>query len=50
MRDADLCLMQTTMQRHRMIYAALTDEFAQGLHALSLKTKTEEELQKTKSE
>ena len=28
------------MQRHRMIYAALSDEFAAGLHALSLKTKT----------
>ncbi|GJE92229.1 BolA family transcriptional regulator [Phanerochaete sordida] len=40
---------KTTMQRHRMIYAALTDEFAQGLHALSLKTKTVEEHQKTNS-
>ncbi|RPD68623.1 bola-like protein [Lentinus tigrinus ALCF2SS1-7] len=31
---------KNTMQRHRMIYAALSDEFAAGLHALSLKTKT----------
>ncbi|KAK7687064.1 hypothetical protein QCA50_009564 [Cerrena zonata] len=35
---------KSTMQRHRMIYAALSDEFAQGLHALSLKTKTPEEV------
>lgn len=41
--------LQTTIQRHRMIHAALADEFAQGLHALSLKTKTEEELQKSTS-
>lgn len=34
---------QSTMQRHRMIYSALSEEFAQGLHALSLKTKTEAE-------
>lgn len=32
------------MQRHRMIYSALSDEFSQGLHALSLDTKTEAEL------
>ncbi len=31
------------MQRHRMIYSTLSEEFAQGLHALSLKTKTEAE-------
>ncbi|KAH9892601.1 bola protein [Cubamyces lactineus] len=37
-----------TMQRHRMIYAALSDEFAAGLHALSLKTKTPAEIQQTK--
>ena len=36
---------QTTMQRHRMIYSALSEEFAQGLHALSLKTKTEREFE-----
>ncbi|KIP10882.1 hypothetical protein PHLGIDRAFT_100456 [Phlebiopsis gigantea 11061_1 CR5-6] len=40
---------KTTIQRHRMIHAALADEFAQGLHALSLKTKTEEEFQKATS-
>ncbi|KAF8973148.1 bola-like protein-domain-containing protein [Flammula alnicola] len=35
---------KSTMQRHRMIYSALSEEFAQGLHALSLKTKTEVEV------
>lgn len=39
--------LQNTMQRHRMIYAALSDEFAAGLHALSLKTKTPAEVQPT---
>ncbi|KAF8200704.1 bola-like protein-domain-containing protein [Pholiota molesta] len=34
---------KSTMQRHRMIYAALSEEFAEGLHALSLKTKTDAE-------
>jgi stress-induced morphogen len=34
------------MQRHRMIYGALSEELGAGLHALSLKTKTEEEVQK----
>ncbi|EPQ57546.1 bola-like protein [Gloeophyllum trabeum ATCC 11539] len=34
---------KNTLQRHRMIHSALSDEFAQGLHALSLKTKTPEE-------
>ncbi|KAJ7594011.1 bola-like protein-domain-containing protein [Mycena floridula] len=37
---------KTTMQRHRLIYSALSDEFSQGLHALSLKTKTPEEAEK----
>ena len=37
------------MQRHRMIYGALSEEFAQGLHALSLQTKTETEAQKAES-
>ncbi|RDX55145.1 bola-like protein [Lentinus brumalis] len=36
---------KNTMQRHRMIYAALSDEFAAGLHALSLKTKAPTEVQ-----
>lgn len=36
---------QNTMQRHRMIYAALSEELATGLHALSLKTKTPAEVQ-----
>ncbi|KAJ7683239.1 bola-like protein-domain-containing protein [Mycena rosella] len=35
---------KTTMQRHRLIYAALKEELDAGLHALSLQTKTEEEL------
>ncbi|KAG8955971.1 hypothetical protein FRC04_006419 [Tulasnella sp. 424] len=33
-----------TMQRHRMIYGALADEFNTGLHALSLNTKTPSEV------
>ncbi|KDR75238.1 hypothetical protein GALMADRAFT_249224 [Galerina marginata CBS 339.88] len=34
---------KATIQRHRMIYSALSEEFAQGLHSLSLKTRTEAE-------
>ncbi|TCD71248.1 hypothetical protein EIP91_011726 [Steccherinum ochraceum] len=41
---------KNTMQRHRMIYAALSDEFAAGLHALSLKTKTEQETQRVEAQ
>ncbi|KAF9915214.1 hypothetical protein BX616_006642 [Lobosporangium transversale] len=37
---------KTTMQRHRMIYTALTSEFDAGLHALSLNTKTPAEVAK----
>ncbi|KAJ3480337.1 hypothetical protein NLI96_g8425 [Meripilus lineatus] len=37
---------KTTMQRHRLIFSALSEEFAEGLHSLSLKTKTPEEIQK----
>ncbi|KAF9972186.1 hypothetical protein BGZ73_004725 [Actinomortierella ambigua] len=37
---------KSTMQRHRMIYAALKKEFDEGLHALSLNTKTPEEISK----
>ncbi|KZT43631.1 bola-like protein [Sistotremastrum suecicum HHB10207 ss-3] len=40
---------KSSMQRHRMIYAALSDELAQGLHALSLKTKTPEEVPPSES-
>jgi len=36
-------------QRHRMIYSALSEEFATGLHALSLKTRTEDEESKAPS-
>ncbi|KAH9858693.1 bola-like protein [Lenzites betulinus] len=39
---------KNTMQRHRMIYSALSDELAAGLHALSLKTKTPVEAQGNK--
>jgi BolA-like protein len=35
---------KTTMQRHRMIYAALSEELENGLHALSLNTKTQAEI------
>ncbi|KAI0775745.1 bola-like protein [Trametes elegans] len=38
---------KNTMQRHRMIYSALSDELAAGLHALSLKTKTPTETKAT---
>ncbi|KAJ6499117.1 bola-like protein-domain-containing protein [Mycena sanguinolenta] len=34
---------KTTMQRHRLIHAALKAELDGGLHALSLQTRTEEE-------
>ncbi|KAI0266817.1 bola-like protein-domain-containing protein [Gloeopeniophorella convolvens] len=37
---------KTTMQRHRMIYAALSEELENGLHALVLNTKTQAELRK----
>ncbi|KAK7005678.1 bola-like protein [Favolaschia claudopus] len=35
---------KTTMQRHRLVYAALKEELDAGLHALSLQTKTEEDV------
>ncbi|KAF8348354.1 bola-like protein [Amanita rubescens] len=34
---------KTTIHRHKMMYAALSEEFSQGLHALSLKTRTVDE-------
>ncbi|KAJ8077224.1 BolA domain UV induced protein Uvi31 [Marasmius tenuissimus] len=37
---------KTTIQRHRMIYDVLTEELQQGLHSLSLKTRTPAEIQK----
>ncbi|KAG7098794.1 hypothetical protein E1B28_000699 [Marasmius oreades] len=37
---------KTTIQRHRMIYDLLVEELQQGLHSLSLKTKTPAEIQK----
>ncbi|KAF9653191.1 bola-like protein [Thelephora ganbajun] len=37
---------KNTLQRHRMVNAALADEFKGALHALSLITKTPEELPK----
>lgn len=40
---------QTMMQRHRMIYAALSEELKNGLHALSLNTKTDAEVLKAKA-
>ncbi|PPQ62941.1 hypothetical protein CVT24_006181 [Panaeolus cyanescens] len=40
---------KTTIQRHRMIHAALADEFAQGLHALSLKTQTQAEAERAQT-
>ncbi|KAI0051834.1 bola-like protein [Auriscalpium vulgare] len=41
---------KTTMQRHRMIYAALSEELQGGLHALSISTKTIEEGRKAAAE
>jgi BolA protein len=32
------------MQRHRMIYAVLAEELKNGLHALSLKARTQAEV------
>jgi BolA protein len=37
---------KTLMQRHRIIYGLLADEIAQGVHALTLRTKTQEEIGK----
>lgn len=37
---------KSPVQRHRMINSALSEEFTQGLHALSLNTKTEEEIKR----
>ncbi|KAG2119568.1 bola-like protein [Suillus discolor] len=41
---------KNTVQRHRLIYSALSEEFSQGLHALSLNTKTSEEAQRCQAE
>ncbi|KAG0295534.1 hypothetical protein BGZ98_001362 [Dissophora globulifera] len=35
---------KSTMQRHRLIYGALKKDFDEGLHALSLNTKTPAEV------
>jgi BolA protein len=37
----------TRVERQRRIYAALAEEFAQGLHALSLNAQTPEEMSQT---
>ncbi|KAK0227444.1 bola protein [Armillaria nabsnona] len=37
---------KSTMQRHRLIYSALSTELAEGLHSLSLKTKSQTEAEK----
>jgi len=37
---------KSPMQRHRLIYAALSDELGAGVHALSLSTKTPSEAEK----
>ncbi|KAH9986547.1 bola-like protein-domain-containing protein [Russula compacta] len=41
---------KTTMQRHRMIYAALSEELKNGLHALCLNTKTHAEILKAEAQ
>ncbi|KAJ3526756.1 hypothetical protein NMY22_g10045 [Coprinellus aureogranulatus] len=38
---------KSTMQRHRMIHSALSEELAGPVHALSLQTKTAEEAEAT---
>ncbi|KAI9509722.1 bola-like protein [Russula earlei] len=40
---------KTTMERHRMIYTALAEELKNGLHALSLNTKTQAEILKAEA-
>lgn len=40
---------KSSMQRHRMIYSLLSEELAGSVHALSLHTKTTEEVQSTKA-
>ncbi|GLB37639.1 putative BolA IbaG family protein [Lyophyllum shimeji] len=40
---------KTTMQRHRMVFSALSEELSQGLHSLSLKTKTTDEVEGSES-
>ena len=39
---------KTRVARHRLVNGALEEEFARGLHALSLKLETEEEAEKEK--
>ncbi|KAI7880612.1 hypothetical protein K492DRAFT_129940 [Lichtheimia hyalospora FSU 10163] len=36
----------TLMQRHRSVYKLLKDELEQGVHALTLRTKTQSEIEK----
>ncbi|KAF9070118.1 bola-like protein [Rhodocollybia butyracea] len=40
---SDKFMGKTTMQRHRLVYSALSVELNQGLHSLSLKTRTKAE-------
>jgi hypothetical protein len=40
---SDVFLAKSRIARHRLVNDALKDEFARGLHALSLKLETEEE-------
>lgn len=40
-------ILQNPIQRHRMINTALSEEFADGLHALSLEARTVEEAART---
>ncbi|CDS11524.1 hypothetical protein LRAMOSA03787 [Lichtheimia ramosa] len=37
---------KSMMQRHRLVYNLLNDELQHGIHALSLKTKTQAEMDK----
>lgn len=37
------------VQRHRMVYSLLDDEFKNGLHAINIVTRTPEEHEKAKA-
>ncbi|KAI8136983.1 bola-like protein-domain-containing protein [Fennellomyces sp. T-0311] len=40
---------KSMMQRHRLVYGLLNEELQNGIHALSLKTKTKEEMEKAQA-
>lgn len=44
---ADAFKGKSPVERHRMVYSLLNDEFEQGLHAINIVTKTPEEFSKS---